>query len=246
MRYDRVYERLATRAVDQTSIDLDTLVGQLTDAGLGADEIETRLLDDLETSGPVFGKFFRSLGAAAESATSTAFRQGQRVGSALEYDMDLVSILKRNDLDLIDDGDPEALAAVEASVRVMSEIWICTLKKTCDRCLPLHGKVLTSQEWDARGLIPDIMHEGWDSDCLCLRMPEEEALDEHGGRDDLKAPLVRLPQRSETGLKLSRRTARSVAQNDIDRAMAAVDKARDSLEGRRTLRLLGQVSKDDE
>ena len=43
----------------------------------------------------------------------------------------------------------------------------------------------------------------------------------------------------------SKRTQRLVAQRDIEKAIASVEKARDSLEGRRTLRLMGEVHADD-
>jgi hypothetical protein len=48
---------------------------------------------------------------------------------------------------------------------------------------------------------------------------------------------------SPTGLKGSKKTRRAIAQGDIDKALAARDKAMESPQGRRTMRLMGATKK---
>ena len=246
MRYDKAYENLASRAVRQGEIDLESFVAQMTEAGMSADVIEARLLDDLENGGPIFGKFWRSLGGAASMSTSAAMRQGQYVGTAAEQDQDIADYLAKNEdvRKAVDDGDPETLQSISESADDIQETWICTLIKTCNDCLPLHGKTMFHSQWEDRGLLPELMHDGWTSSCQCNLVPLGDN-DTQEIKDELAAPLVRIRQKTETGLKVSRRTARSVAAYDIERAKKAVEEAQNTLEGRRTLRLLGQVQDDE-
>jgi len=247
MRYDRIYELLAGRGIRQTEIDLETYVAMATESGLSAQTIEEALLADLDEGGPIFGKFWRSLTGAAESSVSAAMRQGQTVGTILDYDKEMAALMERREIaDRVDDGDPELLAEIEAKAQDWLETWVCTLINTCLRCLPLHGKTLFHSEWGARGLTEDRMHEGWNSSCLCMRIPADQfdGADSQQIKNDLASPLVRVKQKTETGLKVSRRTARSVAAYDITRAQEAVTKANESLEGRRTLRVLGKVGNE--
>jgi hypothetical protein len=235
-RYDRVYARLAKRAVKQGAIDLETFIEQMLDAGTSLIRTEQLLLEDLENNGPIFGKFIRSLSGAAESSISAAGNQGELAGHAIT-DKEL-----RRQLTIADSGeyfravhdeaDPDVLQAIEDELADDVKLtWIATFANTCHLCLPLHGTAMTLREWMDRGLHPDTIHsqQGWVSSCYCRLEPQEFA-----EREDLKAPLARTKQGNK-------RTMRAVAQKDIDKAIAARDKAMESIEGRRTLRALGTV-----
>ena len=148
-------------------------------------------------------------------------------------------LLKLADVeDAIESADPDLLEAVAVATSDQIEYaWVATLRKTCFRCLPLHGKQMTLREWEALGLSPDTIHDGWDSTCECQLVPAEL----FDGKEELLAPLLRLPGKTAEGLKTNKRTVRAVTQQDIQRALKARDAALQSLEGRRTLRLLGEV-----
>lgn len=240
MRYDKAWSALASRAVKQGAMNADTFLEMASASGMSGAEIERRLLDDLDNDGPIFGSFMRSLKGAAATTVLAAERQGA-VAAAMDGDAELERLLGVASLDdVIDDADPEALDEIAAAAATQEFVWIATLVNTCERCLPLHGHRRTLEEWDAMGLNPETIHEGWASPCYCTL----EGVDALAG-EDVKEPLSRTKLKTETGLKGSRRTARGVAQQDLDRARSAVTKASDSLEGRRTLRILGQANAED-
>jgi hypothetical protein len=244
MRYDETYRILAERAIKQTRIDLDTFAELLVGSGLSNEQIREQLINDLENNGPIFGKFFRSLGGAAESAVNTATRQGQAVGTAMDFDEEYDDFVSVNDLeDVIDDADPEAMEAIEDRIADLEHTWIAELVNTCELCLPLHGTSKTLEEWNALGLNPATIHlrEGWVSKCHCQLIPKV-LIDDAGGRDAFMAPLSRVRVKTETGLPVSKKTVRAVGQRDLDRAIEAVKKASESLTGRRTLRMAGKVN----
>lgn len=237
-RYDAIYEILAKRAIREGGIDVEAFVDLNVQGGVSADRVMELLLDDLENDGPVFGRFFRTLTGAAENSVTAAYRQG-----SVAADVDLDDEIKRltglaNMDDIITGADPALLAEVEElSAEHMELTWIAELRNTCHRCLPLHGQSRFKDEWDESGFSPDTIHVvvGWSSPCHCSLVPRKFA----EGRDEIKAPLVRNKLKGVTGVKGSKRTARGVSQQDLDKSIAARDKAMDSLEGRRTLRQLG-------
>jgi hypothetical protein len=241
-RYDSIYRILARRAVREGGIDVESFVDQALEGGMDPERIQEQLLFDVENDGPIFGKFFRTLKGAAEGAVMAAERQGFAVGLINEDRADEeIARLRRlaNMDDVLDGADPEELAAVEEAGADRLELtWVAELRNTCHLCLPLHGKSLTRDEWDKLGKNPSTIHsnEGWVTPCHCQLVPTRVASD----REELRTPLVRNKLKSPKGLKGSKRTARGVTQQDLDRSLAARDKAMESEGGRRTLRLLGK------
>lgn len=244
-RYDQVWDTLVRRSVDQGAIDIRTLMERAHQMGMTEATVISQLEADLANDGSVFGKFLRSLCGAAESSVVAATRQGEMVGTLAE-DKELRRLSNLADIDdvieqALSGADPEAAQELENAVAdVYEETWICTLVNTCPRCLPLHGVRLLHEEWVQRGLLPEVMHDGWTSSCHCRLVASKLVED----RQDLTAPLVRIKQKPLTtarGFRAEKKTLRSVMQNDIDRAMKARDEAMQSLEGRRTLRIAGQL-----
>lgn len=243
MRYDQVWALLAERATSQGVIDVETFIRLLAESGVSEEQMLEMLEHDLETDGPIFGKFVRSLSGAASSTAMAAVRQGEAIGT-IDGDAELRRLSKLagvegSVLEAIQTADPEVAAMAEDAVLLdIPHTWIAELINTCHRCLPLHGSTLTLREWRAKGLLPETIHTGWDSSCHCRLVPEVVLTE---SRDDLMAPLRRLKLSTSTGLKGSKRTARAVEQRDIDAAIAAREAAMASEEGRRTLRLLGRA-----
>lgn len=240
MRYDKLYSIRAQKAVESGLVDVEAFVNELVADGVPLTRINTMLLDDLEGNGPLFGKFFRSIGGAGETTLSVAESQGSGVAEALSLDDELAAFAREANVDgrsvaqMAQSGDPEALELIEDQAEYQELTWICTLRKTCETCLPLHGKSLSRQEWRDRGLRPRSLHPN----CECDWVPTELAKD----REDLINPLMRnIAAGQEKG---GRRTVRSLAQVDIERSQAAAEKAAQSKEGRRILRLLGQSGEE--
>lgn len=240
--YQLVFKRLASRAVQQGGIDVTTFVEQNLDAGVPNERILQLLEQDLDNNGPIFGKFLRSMVGASQATITTAGRQGKLIGAISSDDalQELLgyadgtgqSLLER----AMESADPELASTIEdASADVLEEMWVATLVNTCHLCLPLHGKIRTRSEWRELGLLPELMHEGWNSSCQCQLVPMQ-----HIDRATAMQPLVRTRQQVESG----KRTMRAVLQGDIDRAQTAIAKAIDSEEGRRVLRLLGEANAD--
>ena len=249
-RYDKVFLNLAARAAKQGALDATAFASAATDAGMSAASLQARLLNDLNTGGPIFGKFVRSLTGAAETATMEAFRQGQR-GGEVEASKRLQRLLRLSKAEgslltqALDKADPSALADVEKSTStVVQYMWVAELVNTCHRCLPLHGSVMTGDEWTASGLHPSTIHDGWTSPCHCNLVPQERVGDKREERRREVAPLTRTKLKTATGLKGERKTARAVGQANVDRSRKARDTALETLEGRRTMRLLGQAKGD--
>jgi hypothetical protein len=245
-RYDETWDTLVRRAVDQGAIDIRTMMERAHQMGMTEDALIERLEADLADDGSIFGKFLRSITGASEAAVVAASRQGELVGHLAE-DRALARLSGLADVDdvidqALDGADPEAAAALEESVAdAYEETWICAFNKTCPRCLPLHGVKLLHSEWVQRGLLPEVMHDGWTSSCHC-RLVFSRFVD---GREELRAPLVRTKQKpltSARGFRAQKKTLRAVLQNDIDKAMKARDDAMGSIEGRRTLRIAGQLN----
>lgn len=237
-RYDRIWSALVRRSVREGVTDAEAFIETALASGVPLDQIDARLLRDLDEGGPIFGKFTRSLEAAAGRAVQAAERQGEAVARA--YAEELISLSEMDDI--LEDADAEQIEALQKQLEPREMlVWIATLVNTCHLCLPLHGKSASREWWEAQGIDPENIHqnEGWSekSKCQCHLYPTDEV--EDFGAEVL--PLVRTRVESATGLKGSKRTQRLVAQRDIDKAIAAVARAQDSLEGRRTLRLMGEV-----
>jgi hypothetical protein len=233
-RYDQIYATLAKRAVKQGGVDAQTFMERAQAAGMSPAALEERLIADVDEGGPIFGKFLRSLEGAGAGSVLAAERQGEAAARA--YFDELISLEELDNI--LEDGDAEKLSEVETQLDEKQLYqWVAMLVRTCDRCLALHGKIATMSEFVNEGLTPEMMHDGWDSECHCDMLPIDEIHD----LNDTTIPLIRERVKSETGLLGSKRTQRLVAQRDLDKAMAAVEKAKESLEGRRTLRLMGEV-----
>lgn len=233
-RYDTEFTLLMERTAAEGVVDLGTWIKRKMAHGVSGHAILEDLMHDLDNGGPIFGKFFRSMGGAAASSVMTAARQGEIVGYVADSAV-LRNLLEREGLDgpqlqrTIDDADPEIAQRIEETVadQVM-ETWVCTLRRTCPRCLPLHGKTMSHAEWLAAGYSPDTIHDGWDSPCYCRLVPAEHA------PKDVMAPLVRTKADTGTG-----RTKRSILATDVDRAVAAARAASLTPEGKRLLSRLG-------
>jgi len=244
-RYDETYEMLAARAIAQTEINIETMIRRMTRNGMSVAAIEANLLRDLAENGPIFGSFFRSMSGAAQSAVSVAFRQGAVAGDVLG-DESIVAALERGDLrgafdlaSVLEDANPEALEAVEVEAADIDYTWIAASGNVCPLCLPLHGKTLMKSEWEELGYIPGEVHPGdWKSSCQCTWIPAGEA----ALHSDIVAPLRREKVKSsaQTTVRTYKRTARAVTQGDVEKSLAARDKAMQTPQGRRILRQLGQ------
>ena len=243
VNYARVFSELTERAVLDGGIDLETFITRLLDNGVSLDAIQERLLTDLETGGPIFGKFIRSITGSAQSSVITATRQGEILGQVIEDDALRERLGVQGDEleEAFQSADPDAAEELEiASQDLVLLTNVAELRNTCPECLPLHGKTLTRREWRESGLLPEDRHQGWTSACHCRLIPNEVA----ENRKELIDPLVRERIESPTGLKANKRTARSVTQRSLEKSQAAIIKASESARGRRTLRLLGQARKD--
>lgn len=222
-RYDKLFASLAERAVSHGVIDVQTLVDRMIAAGATEAAIGSALADDLFSDGPVFGKFSRSLQGAAGSSLTAAMRQGEMVGMTQgrkqldklrRYANTQGSVLRELDRATIEaagEADPEAAERVEESL-LMEQMfmWICALVNTCHRCLPLHGQSRTMREWREDALLPEIIHDGWDSSCYCKLVAESFA----SNRKELDAPLRRV--KLEKG---GRKTQRAISRGDFDKAL---------------------------
>lgn len=253
-RYDRIYETLAERAIRRGAIDIESFVEQAINSGMSLERAQDALLSDLETGGPIFGQFVRGLTGAAEKSVGAAFRQGQR-GGEIEADKHLQRLLKISKTEgsllskALDDADADALADVEKGLGTVVEyMWVAELVKTCHRCLPLHGKVRTLDEWQSLGLHPDSIHDDWHSSCHCVLVKQSDTTIRE--RNKAIQPLVRayvaeVDKEAVGGKKKFRATQRALTQLDVDRANKARDEAMKSAEGRKILRLLGEAGMDD-
>lgn len=236
-RYDETYAILADRAVKQGIVDLEAFVKRAQSSGMTEDRIREQLLRDLEEGGPIFGKYFRSLEGAAASAVQQAARQAMDIGM-LDPDEQAAKelIALAEDDDPLNNADPETLDRLERELGD-NEMFtsVAELINTCHVCLPLHGKTLPLAEWRDRGLLPEQRHDGWTSECHCVLVPQRMA----DTQNELAAPLVR------SKVSGTRKTARSVAQVDLDKSIKAVETASQTPEGRRTLRALGMLDPYD-
>ena len=239
--YAELYAIRAQRAVDSGVIDFNALVDQLVADGVPTERINQMLVDDLENNGPIFGKFFRALEQSGDMAISHAEHQGSTAAEAISLDDEIAAFVRETERDgrsmaqLAQEGDAEALDTIEGLDDDREFTWICTMRKTCSQCLPLHGRTMSRREWRELGYRPRGMHPN----CECDWVPAELAAD----RKDLVAPLRRNIEPGQ--VKGGRRTVRAVTQNDVEAALAARDEAIKTPEGRRILRSLGETRADD-
>ncbi len=245
-RYDETYEILAERAVSSTTVDIEAFIRQAQASGMSIDAVAESLMADLESGGPIFGKFLRNVVSAGEASVMAAARQGENAGAVLhdprvraQIDLEDEALNELLEVESLDDvvagADPEQLARLEGVTENIDETWVATLVNTCDRCLPLHGITRSRRQWALLGLNPETIHEGWASRCKCRLVPAVQT----DGREDLMEPLLR-----ERVAKGDKRTVRSIAQPNLQRSIEAVNQARESEEGRRLLRRLGQANKE--
>lgn len=238
MRYDLQYQVLVRKAIAQGGLNIESFVEQAVASGIPRERIQQLVLQDLEDEGPIFGKFFRDLTGSAQSAVAAARRQGEAAARA--HGRQLISLSKLNDV--VNDADPELLDAIERESGDIPLTWVATLKNTCHLCLPLHGTTRLASEWNDLGLDPQSIHvnAGFRSDCQCNLVDEG-----HVNQEKELQPLRRVTDRTATGLKGSKRTVRGIGQQDLTASIKARDKAMDSLQGRRQLRLLGKARADE-
>ncbi len=247
-RYDEIFQTLVERAISQGGIDVETFMRRAIQSGVSESVLMTALEEDLMNSGPIFGKFVRSLVGAARSTVMAAERQGETVSYLVE-DPNVRELLRDLDVEevarsALDNADPELAEEVELAVANRVEYtWISTLMKTCHVCLPLHGQTRTMLEWREMGKTPDTIHQmqGWDSTCKCRLIPMAIA----ESQSDLQEPLYRDKLESPTGLKGSKKTRRRISQTSLAKSEAAVAEAMKTKEGRRTLRLMGQAQQEN-
>lgn len=244
--YAKVYASILKRALSQADLDLETFVADALESGMSAQAIEERLLNDVQTGGPVFGKFMQSLEGGAAKTVIAAKNQGAYLAQVVEDDAALARLERIAGVgkseayvsEVLRTGDAEALADIEAATEdIVVERSVAELVNTCPVCLPLHGVTMTRREWREKGLLPEQRHAGWTSVCHCLLIPAELA----APRSDLAAPLVRTKLEGVEASKNIRKTVRAIASGDLDRGVKAVARASETAEGRRLLSLLGQV-----
>lgn len=239
MGYDRIFAILAKRAVAHGIADAAAFVELQAASGVSAEEIGRALEDDLANNGPIFGKFIRSLSDAAVSSVRSAEAAGAVVGGMDEADLDeALRLAGLDDEDfLIDEADPDVLDDFGDKAANQPLMWVSMLEKTCYRCLPLHGTIRTRGEWQAVGLHPTVMHDGWNSSCKCRLVPADDV-----DRDTVMAPLSRVKAVGKDGRAIRGRTARQVAQIDPGKSINAVQEAQRTPEGRAILRRLGAAN----
>ncbi len=261
-RYDRVYATLAERAVSRGVIDVQALLAELVEAGVTRERIAELVAEDLDNDGPIFGQFARSLQGASVQSVLTATRQGEFVGSVAglleaspaELDAEQKALARAmreanvsgSVIEALDGADPEASDRVEKSLEPLLEFtWIAELVNTCHLCLPLHGKTQTMAAWREQGLHPDTIHKAFDgpnrkaAPCHCrMILARKTKL-----RQEAISPLKRVAR--QEGTKYARKTTRAVTQADVDASRIAADRATQTEQGRRVLRLLGQASGGD-
>ena len=241
MRYDKVYQILAKRAVEQGGLNIKTFVELAKSSGMSEQRIGELLMDDLNSAGPIFGKFFRDLTGASKSTIIAASQQGEALAVAVQENLMTLADME----DAANAADPEALATVEDSLDDVPFVWVAALKRTCHLCLPLHGVTRTQRQWRDLGLQPGPggIHdkEGWGTPCYChfVRAAPGVATDE-------LQPLRRAAIRTTTGLKGSKKTVRAMSSEDLRASLKARDEAMESVVGRRQLRLLGEARADEE
>ena len=113
MRYDSIWRTLARRAVLQGGVNADTFLEMASSSGMAAEEVERRLLEDLENDGPIFGAFVRQLNSAATSSVMAAEQQGS-IAALVDGDEELTRLLELESMDdVIDDADPDVLDRIE-------------------------------------------------------------------------------------------------------------------------------------
>lgn len=161
MRYSSLYALRSQRAIDVALADVSTLIAELAADGVPPERVNEILVDDLETNGPIFGRFFRSIVSAGEVAVSLAEFQAALTGDDAG-------------------GDPVQLEAGERSHDPDSATWVCVSHREMDRCMALHGVTKTRGEWTVLGLRPRLMH----SRCVCELVPPEQS-------EEFKSPLLR-------------------------------------------------------
>jgi hypothetical protein len=238
---------LANRALKLASIDLETFVASSLENKMSEAALQKNLINDLETEGPIFGKFLRNLTGAAPAATQSAHRAGIRAGEIADAadsdpEGEIARLVKLNNTDIgeiIDSGDPDALdELMKMAAPVIDLMWVAELVNTCELCLPLHGVVRTAEEWAEKGLDPETIHPAeWNRDCQC-RLIDVTKRDRKADME----PLVRIPQKTAGGKSVSRRTVRSIAQKDLDKSLVALEKAKQTVAGRRAIREMGKAN----
>lgn len=254
-RYNQIFANLAQRAISSGMLNIEAFIANMRESGVSDDRIADLLNNDIDTDGPLFGPFFRALEGAASSTVMTAARQGDTVGM-IDVDKELRRLMVLADAEdaleaALQYADPDAAAQVaEVVAGVIDMMWVAELVNTCHLCLPLHGQVRTEEEWKALGLHPDTIHPAdWKSSCHCKLVRVEDARKDGHGRSDIQSPLartrVRDPETGKVKKFKSRKTQRAITQRDIEKAIKARDEAMNSLEGRKTLRLLGQQRSGD-
>lgn len=234
MRYDRQYEALARKAIEQGGVDIQAFVDLALNNGVSRERIHQMIIEDIENNGPIFGRFIRGLAGAAEASVVAAKHQGET--AARSYAQGLIDLAEMKDA--TDIADPEALQSIEDDTAGRIPVtWMTASSNVCHLCLPLHGVTRTVEEWRELNLVPGQVHfvAGWTTRCKCKWVEP----DQFNRRQDM-APLRRVKDRTATGLKGSKRTIRGLTSYDLEESLAARDKAMQSIEGRRQLRLLGQ------
>ena len=247
MKYNKRYESLARRALKLASIDLETFVDNAIENKMSEAALQKNLINDLMNEGPIFGKFLRNLTGASQAAALSAHRAGIRAGEIADAadsdpDGEIARLLNLADTDIgeiIDSGDPDALDdLMQMAAPVVDLMWVAELVNTCELCLPLHGVVRTAEEWADEGLDPETIHPAeWNHPCHC-RLVDVTSRDRKADME----PLVRIPQKTAGGKSVSRRTVRSIAQKDLDKSLAALEKAKQTVAGRRAIREMGKVN----
>ena len=151
--YSLAFVIRAQRAIAHGIADAGTFAELAAAEGVSIERIAELLQDDLNTEGPIFGKFMRSLRGAATASVRAAEQAGDIVGHSGIEDMDLDEVLA-----WIDEADPDDLAGVEESIDDQDVMWVAMLVDTCHICLPIHGTVMTRAEFKKEGMVPGAIH----------------------------------------------------------------------------------------
>jgi hypothetical protein len=212
VKYSSLYASRAQRAVEIALIEVRGVVSELASDGVPLERINELLVDDLETSGMLFGRFFRTLTAAGEMAIAVAASQASSVAEA----------------GALCTEDPRELEQLENDLADELVTWVAVVtrgveRRDADRCLVLHGARLPRAQWRSAGYRPGLMH----ARCGCQWVSGECGMIE---------PLTRnvAPGQQKGG----RLTVRGI-EGDIG-TQAALERAVTSPQGSTVRRALGQ------
>jgi len=233
----------------QLALNIEARAVALAGAGIGADDISNLVISDLADGGPIRTAYLKSLKTAARIMIVEKMRCGEAdchtalsmprthdiakiKGNGIDYDGRVKKLKRLAKAIITATNNGEQALEREGFTNLIDFVWVAELKRTCPRCLPLHGSVLTLKEWKKRGKLPSIIHSDWLSVCHCRLIPNRIAV----SLEEIIAPLKRAK------IKGTSKTRRAIEVRNERKASKGADVAARTTSGRRALRELGAVN----